>query len=704
MDALRQPCNLTGEFAHLSTLTSRVIDRVLSESGSTEAPLSLPVPTSIREYQILSELGKGGMGSVYLAKHLRLHRNVALKLLPDHLAADPQFRGRFEREMAVVGQLDHPNLVSARDAGIEANRLFLVMELLEGANFAALVEKTGPLAPADACEAIRQAALGLHFAHEHGMVHRDVKPGNLFLTKLGVVKVIDLGLARVHNLETANDKLSSMQTTLGTPHYMAPEQWEDAPGVDFAADIYALGCTLFFLLTGEPPFASRGGKSWVALFEAHRSETPASVRSRRSDVPMGLDRLIARTLAKNPKNRPASALALSEELAPFTAGQALSTLLANDSPRLLAAPSRGYRFFKTGQTWKVVAATVLTAILLSGWLLWYTGTRHAGSPPVRADSTHESQTPDRESLPLELHPSRILREHQGAVLALALSPDGKTLASGGADRSILLWDTTTWKSRGPLLGHPGDVMGLAFTRDGAKLASVCSSPDTCAIRLWDVATAQPAGVLGGESLSMFCLSCSSDGQTWACGGHDLKLHMFDVATGRERLVIPTDVSRHVRALSFSADGRQIVCGGSGPTRIWDTRTGEEVPMQIRLPDELNPTFLPDGSVAGWLYYFGRITHCSVPSGEILAAWQTNPGILEGMASSPDGRMLASLGPDGAAKIWATLDQRQLASLVGHKGNVYVGAFSPDGKKLFTGGLDDRTIQEWDLTPVLSLKN
>ena len=409
-------------------------------------------------------------------------------------------------------------------------------------------------------------------------------------------------------------------------------------------------------------------------------------------------------LAKTPKDRPASALVLSEDLTAFAAGQALSTLLAIETRRPLFPPPRRRRFSVNSLTRKVIAATVLTAILLSAWPLWHTGIRHAANPPDRADSTRELQAPDRELLPLELRPSRILKQHQGAVLALALSPDGKTLASGGSDRTILLWDTTTWKPRGPLLGHPGDVMGLAFTHDGAKLASVCSSPDSCAIRLWDVATAQPAGVLGGESLSMFCLSCSPDGQTWACGGHDLKLHLFDVATGRERLLIPTDVSRHVRALSFSADGRQIVCGGSGATQIWDTKTGEEVPMQIRLPDELNPTFLPDGSVAGWLYYFGRITHCSVPSGEILAAWQTNPGILEGMASSPDGRMLASLGANGAAKLWATRDQRQLASLVGHKGNVYVGAFSPDGKKLFTGGLDDRTIQEWDLTPVLSPQN
>src|SRR5262249_44217905 len=157
----------------------------------------------------------------YLARHKRLQRDVALKVLPAELAADPWYRGRFEREMAVIGQMDHPHLVRAHDAGAEGDRLFLARELLDGQDLSKFVEKHGPLPVAGACEAVRQAALGLHYAHERGMVHRDVKPGNLFLTRSGVVKVIDLGLARVLAPEPTADKLSSVQTVLGTPDYMA---------------------------------------------------------------------------------------------------------------------------------------------------------------------------------------------------------------------------------------------------------------------------------------------------------------------------------------------------------------------------------------------------------------------------------------------------------------------------------------------------
>ena len=326
IDALREPCNLTNEFAHLSTLTSRVIDRVLSETGSAGASSSLPAPASIREYQILGELGKGGMGSVYLAKHTRLHRNVALKLLPDHLAADPQFRGRFEREMAVIGQLDHPNLVSARDAGIEANRLFLVMELLEGANLADLVENDrtvgdGGRLPGNSPGGTQSA---LRSSTWHGSPRRQT--GQPLFDQVGGRESHRSGVRQKHNLRKRRTTICpSMQTTLGTPHYMAPEQWEHSLGVDLAADIYALGCTLYFLLTGEPPFASRGVKGWVALFEAHRNESPAPVRSKRSDVSPGLDRLIARMLAKTPKDRPRAALVLSEDLTAFAAGQRLNS-------------------------------------------------------------------------------------------------------------------------------------------------------------------------------------------------------------------------------------------------------------------------------------------------------------------------------------------------------------------------------------------
>ena len=165
-------------------------------------------------------LGKAD-GQRYQARHTRLQRDVALKLLLDHIASDPVYRARFEREMAVVGQLDHPNLIRAHDAGAEGPHLFLVMDLLEGQDLARLVAQRGPLSVADACEIVRQAALGLHHAHEHGLVHRDVKPANLFLTQSGLVKVIDLGLARATTGLVGTGALSSGHTVLGTPDCMA---------------------------------------------------------------------------------------------------------------------------------------------------------------------------------------------------------------------------------------------------------------------------------------------------------------------------------------------------------------------------------------------------------------------------------------------------------------------------------------------------
>src|SRR5262249_2272601 len=153
------------------------------------------------------------------------------------------YRRRFEREMAVLGQLDHPNLVRAHDAGAEEDRLFLVMELLDGKDLKSVVNDRGPLSVADACEAVRQAALGLHPPHSAGMVHRDIKPGSLFLGSGGVVKVIDLGVARVSDPKISRNEVSTLRTVLGTPDYMSPEQWGNA-AVDRRADVYSLGCTL----------------------------------------------------------------------------------------------------------------------------------------------------------------------------------------------------------------------------------------------------------------------------------------------------------------------------------------------------------------------------------------------------------------------------------------------------------------------------
>ena len=292
-------------------------------------PASPPIPPPhheggysgrrLRDYLVLGRIGRGGMGQVYKARHVRLDRLVAIKVLPLERFADAAAISRFEREMKAVGRLDHPNIVLARDAGEADGVHFLVMELLEGFDLAAILKERGPRPLADACEVIRQAALGLQHAHEAGRVHRDLKPSNLFLTRAGTVKVLDLGLALIVE-ETIAGPLTPADAAMGTFDYTAPEQWADAHRVDIRADLYSLGCTLFALLTGGPPFPADSHPTLTSKMMAHLHESPPPLREFRAEVPPDLEALVARLLAKAPDDRFQTPGELAGALAPFCIG------------------------------------------------------------------------------------------------------------------------------------------------------------------------------------------------------------------------------------------------------------------------------------------------------------------------------------------------------------------------------------------------
>src|SRR5262249_55242656 len=262
-------------------------------------------------------------------------------------------------------------------------------------------------------------------------------------------------------------------------------------------------------------------------------------------------------------------------------------------------------------------------------------------------------------------PSLTLPQHMNGVHALAFSRDGKVLASGGLDQNIYLWDTATWQVRGPLQGHPGAVTDLAFSPDNSRLASVSSASDTCLVRLWDVATARAADTLGGPSSGQWAVAYSPDGKTLACGGRDKDVHLLDAATGTQRLRLPSGVASYVRALSFAPDGGRIATGGSGPTKLWDTTTGQEIATSVPLPEGLCPTFLPGGQeLAGWNHGQGRVWICQLPSGQVRAQWPAHPEWIQGLAVSPDGRFLASIGQEGMAYVWSSADRTKVATLTG----------------------------------------
>ncbi len=267
-------------------------------------------------YKLLDHLGTGGMSSVYLAEHVLMKRRVAIKVLPHRRVNEASYLDRFYREAQAAAALKHPNIVIAHDFGREGQTHFLVMEYVEGQDLQHLVQQQGPLAPEKAAYYIYQAALGLQHAHESGLVHRDVKPGNLLLDRNETVKVLDLGLARFthDDADQANLTLEHNESVLGTADYLAPEQCLNSHQVDHRADIYSLGCTLYFLLVGHPPF-NQGTMAQRML--CHVNQQPPDLLQLRPELPEPLVAICRRMMAKDPAQRYQSMQEVAEELNRF---------------------------------------------------------------------------------------------------------------------------------------------------------------------------------------------------------------------------------------------------------------------------------------------------------------------------------------------------------------------------------------------------
>ena len=270
---------------------------------ANHSPSSAALPfLGTEEYQILEELGQGGMGAVYKALHTKLDRVVAVKILSRGRAGDQRAIARFEREMKAVGRIDHPHIVRAYDAREIDGPPVLVMEFVEGMDLGRLVHCLGPLPMADACELIRQTALGLQYIHEQGMVHRDLKPSNIMLTPQGTVKILDLGLARFHFDQSEKEMTNSGQA-MGTADYMAPEQASDSHAVDIRADIYSLGCTLYKLLAGSAPFEGSQYKGTFDKMTAHVQRPVTPIEHLLPNIPRELAAVLEKMLAKDPAHR-----------------------------------------------------------------------------------------------------------------------------------------------------------------------------------------------------------------------------------------------------------------------------------------------------------------------------------------------------------------------------------------------------------------
>jgi len=275
------------------------------------------------DYQITGELGRGSMGVVYLAQNKPMGRKEALKVVSPELMDRRGVLDRFLREIRNAAQLYHTNIVTAYSAMRVGECIAFAMEYVEGYDLARLVKRQGPLPVAHACNFIYQAAVGLQYAHEKGMVHRDIKPSHLIVARQGkrpVVKILDFGLAKATREEPADTNLTREGQMLGTPDYIAPEQSLNATRADIRADIYSLGFTLHYLLTGAPPFR---GESLYEVLQAHHSMEAKPLNLLRPDVPRELAAVVAKMMAKDPDQRHQTPREVAQALKPFFKSEAL---------------------------------------------------------------------------------------------------------------------------------------------------------------------------------------------------------------------------------------------------------------------------------------------------------------------------------------------------------------------------------------------
>ncbi len=318
LDETLRSLRAVGELAEAEPIAEALIERRLLTRWQADKLLQGKFKGFVLgRYRLLELLGRGEMSTVYLAEHVRMKRRCAIKVLPASKARDTSYLGRFLREAEAVAALDHPNIVRAYDVDMELEAgteiHFLAMEYVEGKDLEKLLAEREQFTLVEAAEFIRQAAEGLAHAHENGLIHRDIKPGNLLIDGKGTVKLLDLGLARFFRADEVESlTIKHDEKVLGTADYLAPEQAVDSHAVDERADVYSLGCTFYFTLAGHPPFTEG---TLVQRLLAHQTKPPPPISRLRPDVPPALEAILHKMLQKRKEDRYQSAREVADALA-----------------------------------------------------------------------------------------------------------------------------------------------------------------------------------------------------------------------------------------------------------------------------------------------------------------------------------------------------------------------------------------------------
>ncbi len=705
-------------------------------------------------YVLLERIGEGGMGAVFKARNWKLGNVVALKLVRPEKLDNADAVRRFHHEIRAAAQLDHPNIVRAIDADEVNGVHLLVMEYVPGVDLAKLMKKSGPLPIDKVCDYTRQAALGLQHAHERGMVHRDVKPAILLLTPAGVVKILDMGLARLRHSGDESEASATMTqegAIMGTLDYIAPEQAMNSHTVDIRADLYSLGCTLYFLLSGKAPFP--GGSAMEKLIK-HQSQEPAPVEQVRSGVPAAVGAVVRKLMAKRPEDRYQTPAEAATALAATGIRRVVPAAMDNTvdyrpayGPIISLPPTprrerRGVWLGVVGGTGVILAAIIVLMI----WkgrpaplsraaeraevkVEWKPGpaqgmlpgliARPARLPGIRrwqvetqlprSEVTGVSWSPDGKLIAYGDKGGRIrlidaetrrlvqlLPGHEGGVWAVAWSPDGAWLATAGADKTVRLWRPDG--TRGPVLtGHTGDwVCCVAWSKDGKRLASGGDWVDHT-VRIWSV-DGTPGPVLPHDS-PVNCVAWSPDGPTLASTDTDKRLiRLWNTADGTP-LTTLGPLPGELQALAWSPDGKYLASGGGDVAKehvagwIWDVAEKKRV---VSLEGSANWLHWLGWNAQGGLAsvaHDGYVVLFDPRNGEIAA--RTAANICERLSASwaPDGRRIA----DSTGRI-CTVSKggREITPTGFQRLRVWVWsvAWNPDGKRLASSG-NGGAVRLWD---------